>query len=80
MYLSSLKSSNNASTGCSSIQFEIHCNANNLALSENDCINNYLYVLRISKLGEETDIAVADYRMRSYGNIIFEHEIEEITR
>jgi protoporphyrinogen oxidase len=73
VYSPSLKSSNNAPDGCSSLQMEVYCNENQYSESE-------LYSRSVEKLIEmniinKEDILFVDIRFEKYANVIFDNNI-----
>ncbi len=75
VYSPSLKSTDNAPEGCSSLQLEIYCEKDQYSKEE-------LYnrsVKRFIELGiiKEEDILFIDIRFEPYANVIFDHNIYE---
>ena len=66
----SMKSSNNAPSGCCSLQFEIYHN-NNDAVDEKEIVENVKNSILEMGLCKENDILFMDYRLLEYGNVIF---------
>lgn len=75
-YSPSVKSSDNAPPGCSSIQFEIYSRGENSRYEKADLIDNTLKALRKISLADQRDILFVDHRRIPYGNVIFDHDME----
>ncbi len=77
-YSPSLKSKDNSPDGCSSLQFEVHYSKYKPLELENGALIEHV-VEKGAALGlfEKNDIAVTDCRKLSYGNVLFEHGMEE---
>ncbi len=76
-YLPSLKSSENAPEGCSSIQFEIYRSNSSEPFDSEKCIRNSIYALKKMKLADESDIIARNFRTVKYGNIIFHKDTRQ---
>ncbi len=72
----SIKSSQNAPGGCSSLQFEIYHNPNE-KISRDDIINNVLRSIEKMNIANKNDILFWDYRLLEYGNVIFAVDMEK---
>jgi protoporphyrinogen oxidase len=66
----SIKSKENVPGGCSSMQFEIYHHPDEV-INREAVIENTLQGIRKMKICNEADIALVDYRLLPYGNVIF---------
>lgn len=77
-YMPSVKSSENAPEGCSSIQFEIYFNGRHSKPPEKEeAIRNCLYALERLGVANGKDVLFVDYRIMPYGNVICLKRTEE---
>jgi protoporphyrinogen oxidase len=72
----SLKSINNVPKGCSSMQFEIY-HRPNLLIDKNVILENTKNALLAMHICTENDIAVCDYKLLPYGNVIHKIGMEQ---
>lgn len=72
----SIKSSYNAPSNCSSLQFEVY-HAPDEKVDKQKILKNTKDALLKMQLCEEKDILFMDYRLLEYGNVIFEQGMEE---
>lgn len=75
VYSPSLKSSENAPGGCSSLQFEIYHNPSD-KIDPEEIVSNVKLSLLKMKVCKEEDILFMDYRIVDYGNVIFLNNME----
>lgn len=76
-YSPSVKSSENAPDGCSSLQFEIYSRGTSSRFDAQQLKDNTLYALKKMGIAEEQDIIFMDHRFLEYGNVIFDKNMEE---
>lgn len=79
-YMPSIKSKANTPEGHSSVQFEIYYNTKDDVPNREDCIANCIYAMEKIGMAKESDISCVDYRVLSYGNVIFKKGTEETAR
>jgi protoporphyrinogen oxidase len=71
----SVKSKDNAPSGCSSMQFEIYHHPDE-TVNRGAVIENTIQGIRKMKLCREDDIIFMDYHLLPYGNVLFLHGME----
>lgn len=77
-YSPSMKSSDNAPKGCSSLQFEIYSNSRaGNELTPDEMIRNTIDALATMGLASVDDIVTTDHRRISWGNVVFDVGMEE---
>jgi len=77
-YSPSLKSKHNAPAGCSSLQFEVHYSKYKpLELDNSALIEHVTKIGKKLGLFDQNDIVVRDCRKLSYGNVLFDHGMEQ---
>lgn len=78
VYSPSLKSQDNAPTGCSSIQAELYFNkGQKLQISDEELLDQTISKFIEMGLFKEEDIIVKDIRIEKYANVVFDHYIYE---
>jgi protoporphyrinogen oxidase len=78
VYSPSLKSPDNAPTGCSSLQAELYFNkGNKLNKSDNEILEDTIEKFVEMGLFNKEDLIVKDIRTEKYANVIFDHFIYE---
>lgn len=73
VYSPSLKSPDNAPSGCTSLQLEVYCDHGRY--SDNELIQKTIQPLLNQKIIFEEDILFIDIRYEDFANVIFDHEI-----
>lgn len=68
-HMPSVKLSNNAPKGCSSIQFEIYYSSKGKMPDKQNAIDNCIYALRKMGIAKEENIFFTDFRIMPYGNV-----------
>ena len=77
-YSPSIKSPDNAPTGCSSLQFEIYSNNNqNSQYNENELMENTKYAIKKLNIANDDQILFMNRKFVKYGNVIFFKEMEK---
>lgn len=76
-YSPSMKSSDNAPNGCSSMQFEIYNLSSNAKLDPSDLKENIIKNLLKMDICSEKNILFTHHKHLPYGNIVFDHGMEE---
>ena len=76
-YSPSIKSSDNAPEGCSSLQFEIYSRGVNSKYSKADIIENVIYALKKMKIAMGNDLIFTHLKHLRYGNVIFDRGMEK---
>jgi protoporphyrinogen oxidase len=66
----SVKSEANVPSGCSSMQFEIYHQPDDI-VNKNEIIENTLYALKKMKICDEEEVLFIDCRLLPYGNVLF---------
>ncbi|WP_320046298.1 FAD-dependent oxidoreductase [uncultured Ilyobacter sp.] len=78
VYSPSLKSSDNAPEGCSSLQAEIYFSKyKRISLSEEEILQHTIDKLIKMKVFEEKDLVVKSIKKEDYANVVFDHRIYE---
>lgn len=76
VYSPSIKSSNNAPEGCSSLQFEIYSRGTESKYSKEELIENVSYAIQKMKIAAKHDILFMHHKHLKYGNVIFDIGME----
>lgn len=76
-YSPSIKSSENAPDGCSSLQFEIYSRGTSSRYDTQQLKENTLHALKKMDIAEEQNVIFMDHRFLEYGNVIFDKNMEE---
>lgn len=76
-YSPSVKASENAPDGCSSLQFEIYNRGTSSRFNAQQLKDNILHALQKMGIADEQDIIFMDHRFLEYGNVIFDKNMEE---
>lgn len=76
VYSPSMKSSENAPSGCSSLQAEIYFSKEfEINMSEKELLNHVIEKLKKMNLFEDKDLIVKDIRKEEFANVVFTHDI-----
>jgi protoporphyrinogen oxidase len=75
-YSPSIKSPENAPTGCSSLQFEIYSKGKDSKFDAETLKINTLYALKKMNIANKNDIVFMDHRFLEFGNVIFDQGME----
>ena len=75
-YSPSVKSSDNAPAGCSSLQFEIYSRGTQSHYCKDHLIDNVLYAIKKMGIAKHEEILFTHHKHLPYGNVIFDKGME----